>query len=157
MDYKDYYKILGVDRSASQKDIKSAYRKLTKKYHPDLNHGDKDAELKYRDVNEAYEVLGDPDKRSKYDQFGAQWKYVKDGKTPPYGAGGYQQGGFDFSDIFSQFSQGSQGGGAHFSSSTIWELLEALVAAVPGLKVLVEALVAAHQQANLWRLSLLLA
>ena len=118
MDYKDYYKILGVDRSASQKDIKSAYRKLTKKYHPDLNHGDKDAELKYRDVNEAYEVLGDPDKRSKYDQFGAQWKYVKDGKTPPYGAGGYQQGGdFDFSDIFSQFSQGGQGGGAHFSSS----------------------------------------
>ena len=117
MDYKDYYKILGVDRSASQKDIKSAYRKLTKKYHPDLNHGDKDAELKYRDVNEAYEVLGDPDKRSKYDQFGPQWKYVKDGKTPPYGAGGYQQGGFDFSDIFSQFSQGSQGGGAHFSSS----------------------------------------
>ncbi|MGM9998089.1 MAG: DnaJ C-terminal domain-containing protein [Candidatus Bruticola sp.] len=118
MDYKDYYKILGVDRSASQKDIKSAYRKLTKKYHPDLNHGDKDAELKYRDVNEAYEVLSDSDKRSKYDQFGAQWKYVKDGKTPPYGAGGYrQQGGFDFNDIFSQFSQGSQGGGAHFSSS----------------------------------------
>lgn len=117
MDYKDYYKILGVDRSASQKDIKSAYRKLTKKYHPDLNHGDKEAELKYRDVNEAYEVLGDPDKRSKYDQFGAQWKYMKDGKTPPYGAGGYQQGGFDFADIFSQFSQGGQGGGARFSSS----------------------------------------
>ncbi len=114
MDYKDYYQILGVDRSASQKDIKSAYRKLTKKYHPDLNHGDKSAELKYRDVNEAYEVLGDPDKRSKYDQFGAQWKYIKDGKTPP--GGGYQQGGFDFSDIFSRFSQG-QGGGAHFSSS----------------------------------------
>lgn len=113
MDYKDYYKILGVERSASQKDIKSAYRKLTKKYHPDLNHGNKDAEVKYRDVNEAYEVLGDPDKRSKYDQFGNQWKYVKNGQTPP---GGGSYGDFDFSDIFSQFTQGQGGGGAHFSS-----------------------------------------
>lgn len=117
MEYKDYYQILGVDRSASQKEIKSAYRKLTKKYHPDLNHGDKAAEVKYRDVNEAYEVLGDPDKRSKYDQFGTQWKYVKDGQTPPPGAGGYGgAGGFDFSDIFSQFSQGQGGGGTRFSS-----------------------------------------
>lgn len=114
MEYKDYYKVLGVDRNASEKDIKSAYRKLTKKYHPDLNNGDKEAEIKYRDVNEAYEVLGDPDKRSKYDQFGEQWKYYQKGQTPP-GGGGFS-GGFDFSDIFSQFSQGN-GGGIHFSTS----------------------------------------
>ena len=112
MEYKDYYQILGVDRNASLKDIKSAYRRLTKKYHPDLNHGDKEAEIKYRSVNEAYEVLGDPDKRAKYDQFGEQWKYVKDGKTPPRGG----TGGYDFSDIFSQFTGG--GGASRFGSQS---------------------------------------
>ena len=89
MDYKDYYKILGVDRSASQKDIKSAYRKLTKKYHPDLNHGDKDAELKYRDVNEAYEVLSNPQKRKMYDQFGTADPQGFGGAGGPFGGGNY--------------------------------------------------------------------
>lgn len=118
MEYKDYYKVLGVDRNADEKTIKSAYRKLTKKYHPDLNKGDKQAELKYRDVNEAYEVLGDKDKRSKYDQFGADWQhYQSAGGWPP--GGGSARGGasqFDFSDIFSQFSR-SQGSSSSYGAS----------------------------------------
>jgi DnaJ-class molecular chaperone len=71
---KDYYKTLGVSRSASEKDIKSAYRKLARKFHPDVNPGDKQAEDKFKEIGEAYEVLSDPDKRRKYDQFGSDWQ-----------------------------------------------------------------------------------
>ena len=71
---KDFYKVLGVARSASEKDIKSAYRKLARKYHPDVNPGDKQAEDKFKEIGEAYEVLSDPEKRRKYDQFGANWQ-----------------------------------------------------------------------------------
>ena len=74
MDYKDYYKILGVDKKASAKEIKSAYRKLARKYHPDVNPGDKSAEKKFKEINEAYEVLSDPDKRRKYDTLGPNWQ-----------------------------------------------------------------------------------
>lgn len=74
MEYKDYYKILGVDKKADTKEIKSAYRKLARKYHPDVNPGDKKAEDRFKEVQEAYEVLSDAGKRSKYDTFGAQWK-----------------------------------------------------------------------------------
>jgi curved DNA-binding protein len=74
MEYKDYYKILGVDRNASQKDIKQAYRKLARQHHPDVNPGSKTAEARFKEINEAYEVLGDPDKRKKYDQLGNQWQ-----------------------------------------------------------------------------------
>src|SRR3990172_6969265 len=77
MDYKGYYKILGVSKSASEKEIKSAYRKLAQKYHPDKNPGDKKAEDRFKDINEAYEVLSDSQKRRKYDQLGAsysQWE-----------------------------------------------------------------------------------
>ncbi len=73
---KDYYGILGVGRNASDKEIKQAYRKLARKYHPDVNPGDKTAEEKFKHVNEAYEVLSSPDKRQKYDQFGDQWQYA---------------------------------------------------------------------------------
>jgi curved DNA-binding protein len=73
MEYKDYYKILGVDRKASEQDIKRAYRKLAMKYHPDRNAGDKQAEEKFRDINEANEVLSDPTKRSRYDQLGENY------------------------------------------------------------------------------------
>ena len=86
-DKRDYYEVLGVDRNASEADIKKAYRGLAKKYHPDMNPGDAEAEAKFKEVNEAYAVLSDADKKSKYDQFGHA---AFDGSA---GAGA---GGFDF-------------------------------------------------------------
>src|SRR6202521_3186885 len=74
MDYKDYYKILGVARGASADDIKKTFRKLARKYHPDVNPGDKKAEEKFKEINEAYEVLSDHDKRRKYDTLGPNWQ-----------------------------------------------------------------------------------
>ncbi|HLZ22009.1 MAG TPA: J domain-containing protein [Ktedonobacterales bacterium] len=74
MDYKDYYKILGVQKSTNPDDIKKAYRKLARKYHPDVNPGDKSAEARFKEINEAYEVLSDPDKRQKYDTLGPNWQ-----------------------------------------------------------------------------------
>jgi DnaJ-class molecular chaperone len=73
---KDYYQVLGVDRNASDKEIKQAYRRLARKHHPDLNPGDKSAEARFKEMNEAYEVLSNPEKRKKYDQFGDQWEYA---------------------------------------------------------------------------------
>ena len=96
-DKRDYYEVLGVDKSASAEDIKKAYRQLAKKYHPDLNPGNKEAEEKFKEVNEAYEVLSDADKKARYDQFGHA------GVDPSYGGGGYGggfSGGFgDMGDI----------------------------------------------------------
>ncbi len=74
MQYKDYYKILGVDRDVSQKEIKRAYRRLARQFHPDVNPGDEQAEEKFKEINEAYEVLSDPEKRGKYDRLGANWQ-----------------------------------------------------------------------------------
>jgi len=83
MDYKDYYKILGVDRKASQDDIKKAFRKLARKYHPDVNKNDKNAEERFKEINEANEVLSDPEKRQKFDQFGVHWQqYGRAGGRP---------------------------------------------------------------------------
>src|ERR671927_1561302 len=96
---KDYYKILGVGRSASEKDIKSAYRKLARKYHPDVNPGDKSAEEKFKQIGEAYEVLSDPEKRKRYDQLGENWKAGADFTPPPGWAGGRVEYG-DFGDLF---------------------------------------------------------
>jgi len=89
MEYKDYYKTLGVGKSATEKEIKSAFRKLAQRYHPDKNPGDQQAEERFKEINEAYEVLGDPQKRAKYDQLGSsytQWERA-----------GRPGGGFDFS------------------------------------------------------------
>ena len=77
MDYKDYYKIMGVDKKATAKEIKQVYRKLARKYHPDINPGNKEAEAKFKEINEANEVLGDEGKRKKYDELGANWKHYE--------------------------------------------------------------------------------
>lgn len=131
MDYKDYYKILGVEKSASQADIKKAYRSLAKKYHPDKNKGDKAAEDRFKDISEAYEVLGDESKRQQYDQLGSNWRQFQNagaGGGQQYGhpgGGYYSSGGFEdmfgggggggFSDFFQQFFGG---GGAGFNQGS---------------------------------------
>src|SRR3989442_2693325 len=92
MDFKDYYSTLGVAKTANAKEIKQAYRKLARKHHPDVNPGDKAAEAKFKEINEAYEVLGDPDKRKKYDELGANWRMYEQAGGAGAGFGG-QQGG----------------------------------------------------------------
>ena len=82
VDYKDYYQILGVDRKAGDADIKKAYRNLAKKYHPDKNPGDKTSEQKFKEINEAYEVLKDPEKRSRYDQLGSSYSQWQQNGAP---------------------------------------------------------------------------
>lgn len=86
--YKDYYAILGVPRNATEKEIKQAYRRLARKYHPDVNPGDKSAEEKFKEISEAYEVLSDPEKRAKYDQYGEMWKYYSEQQQQPGGSSG---------------------------------------------------------------------
>jgi DnaJ-class molecular chaperone with C-terminal Zn finger domain len=112
MTSKDYYQILGVGRTATEKEIKQAYRRLARKHHPDLNPGDKSAEAKFKEINAAYEVLSDPEKRRKYDQFGDQWQYAgqfdqSEGRenvrwNSSSGGTTFKYGNLsDFSDIFS--------------------------------------------------------
>jgi curved DNA-binding protein len=135
MDFKDYYKTLGVAKTATEKEIKQAFRKLARKLHPDVNPGDKTAESRFKEVNEAYEVLGDPSSRKKYDELGANWRmYEQAGPQAanPF-AGGFNVGGTGargfrtmsqeemeelfgdsnpFSDFFTTFFAGGTGGGA---------------------------------------------
>jgi curved DNA-binding protein len=141
MEFKDYYKSLGVAKAATQKEIKQAFRKLARKFHPDVNPGDKSAEMRFKEINEAYEVLGDPEKRKKYDELGANWRMYEQAQQAgqgPFGAGtpfgggwnvnvGGPGGGFQtmteeqmrdlfggedpFSDFFHTFFGGAQTGG----------------------------------------------
>ncbi len=139
MAYIDYYKVLGVDKSASQNDIKKAYRKLARKYHPDLNKEDASAKAKFQEINEANEVLSDPEKRKKYDEYGENWKHAdqfeEQKRQRQQGGGGfggfggfggnggeyYSSGGADFggeggfSDFFEQMFGGRGGGGSRRS------------------------------------------
>ncbi|RMB59129.1 J domain-containing protein [Dokdonia sinensis] len=129
MEYIDYYKTLGIPKTASDKEIKKAYRKLARKYHPDVNPNDKEAERKFKEINEANEVLSNPENRKKYDEYGKDWKHAEEfekakrsgayrqGGGDPFGRGRtYTQtdfGGEDFSDFFSSMFGGASGGGFH--------------------------------------------
>ena len=97
---KDYYALLGVSKKADEKEIKTAYRKLARKYHPDVNPNNKEAEAKFKEIGEAYEVLSDPEKRKMYDQYGSQWESVRSGG-----------GGADMGNPWEGFQQGRGGGG----------------------------------------------
>jgi curved DNA-binding protein len=108
--FKDYYETLGVSRTATEEDIKKAYRKLARKYHPDVNPGDKSMEERFKEINEAYEVLSDPDKRKKYNQLGANWKTGSD-FTPPPGWDNVKVEYGDFGDIFGGAEGGFDNGG----------------------------------------------
>lgn len=119
MDFIDYYKILELDKNASESDIKKAYRKLARKYHPDLNPKDETAKKKFQQINEANEVLSDPEKRKKYDQYGKDWKHADEMRQQPhqqYSRNTYSGGDpgsyseHDFSDFFeSMFNAGAGG------------------------------------------------
>ncbi len=112
--YQDYYKILGVDRNATQEEISRAYKKLARKYHPDLNPGDKKAEEEFKKINEANEVLKDPEKRKKYDKYGKDWEHgdqFENAGGAHFGGGMGGMGGGDFSEFFENLFGGGMGGG----------------------------------------------
>src|SRR5262249_25255613 len=127
--YKDYYEILGVSRTASEAEIKKAFRKLAREFHPDVAKNKKQAEEKFKEINEAYEVLGDPAKRKKYDELGANWNSGAEFRPPPgwegfgrqraQGAPGeefeFHFGGTGFSDFFEQIFGGRGRGGPGFN------------------------------------------
>lgn len=124
--YQDYYKLLGVDRNAKAEDISKAYKKLARKYHPDLNPNDKKAEDKFKEINEAYEVLKDPEKRKLYDQLGPDWQHGQQFSGQGQGGGAdfgnvrFDMGGSDFSDFFENLfgARGESGFGGSFGGGS---------------------------------------
>lgn len=127
MAYIDYYKILGIDKKATADEIKKAYRKLARKYHPDVNPGDKEAEKKFKEINEANEVLSHPENREKYDKYGEHWKHGEEYEKAQQQQRQYQQsqnyGGYSGADFgggedFSDFFQSMFGGGGGFARSS---------------------------------------
>jgi curved DNA-binding protein len=138
MSFIDYYKILGIDKKASQETIRKAYRKLARKYHPDLNPNDNEAKSKFQQINEANKVLSDPENRKKYDQYGKDWAHAdefekaKRNQASSPGGAGRAYGGEDFSDFFeSMFGGAARGGrqikfrGEDFQASLQLSLLDA--------------------------------
>src|SRR5690349_24997565 len=123
MEFVDYYKILGLDKNAGTEDIKKAYRKLARKHHPDLNPNDKEAHKKFQQINEANEVLSDPEKRKKYDQYGKDWQHAEQFEQAKQQQQHYQHspgggreefftgdfGNGDFSDFFESLFGGARG------------------------------------------------
>jgi curved DNA-binding protein len=130
MEYKDYYKILGVAKNADEKEIKRAYRRLAREFHPDVNPGDAGAEERFKEINEAYEVLSDSQKRSKYDQFGASWQQYQRMGGDPSGfdwgqwVGGNRPGGtrVDFSGDLGDLFGGGAGGFSDFFSALFGDM-----------------------------------
>ncbi len=121
VEYKDYYKLLGVEKTADEKVIKSAYRKLARKYHPDVNPGDKTAEAKFKEINEAYEVLSDPEKRKKYDTLGRSYFGEPAVDYSRYAGGSYAAGGSaadpsELDSLFDYFRNGNPAGGSRSST-----------------------------------------
>ena len=112
-DKRDYYEVLGVDKSASDDEIKKAYRKMAKKYHPDLHPGDAAAEAMFKEVNESYEVLSDPDKRAKYDQFGFAAFDPSGFQSSAEGFGGFAD---IINDLFGGGQQGGNGGADYYDA-----------------------------------------
>jgi len=127
--FRDYYETLGVSRNASDDDIKKAYRKLARKYHPDMNPNNRQAEDKFKEIQEAYEVLSDAEKRRKYDQLGQNWKNGADFTPPP----NWQT--YDFGDIFGRAGQArpSEGGFARPGGSAFSDFFEMLFGGMPGM------------------------
>lgn len=129
MDFIDYYKLLELDKSASQADIKKAYRKLARKYHPDLNPNNKEAQLRFQQINEANEVLSDPEKRKKYDQYGKDWQHAdayEEAKKQQQASGGrdYSGGGFGG-------GQGSYSYSGNFDDDTFSDFFEDMFGSGP--------------------------
>ncbi|MBX3001441.1 MAG: DnaJ domain-containing protein [Caldilineaceae bacterium] len=121
MDYKDYYQILGVSKNADEAEIKKVYRKLARQFHPDVNPGDKNAEQRFKEISEAYTVLSDPEKRKKYDRFGAQWQQYDRAGVNPDDIGGFGGNGStrtvtpeEFEQMFGGFGRGNNSGFSDF-------------------------------------------